>query len=251
MNMKLEDYSLRLEQLLSEIEAFKGRGWVRDEHFRPWIDKFNAIVSAFNSDFGRQVPHHGISHTSYSKSGKTITSAAIDSLASAIVNLKGNIDDTLKRNAEDAHRFHCFKINHKCPHSINPRRYLFFVGMPFDDQYKDSYEFGIKTMLDGNGVNTETQLFRADEKFSSTDIMCKICRAIQESQYILINISGQNPNVMFELGLAYGLNKKVFLLKDKQSAEVTDLKGLEYIEYAHAGDLARKLRERLSDLGII
>ncbi len=250
--MKLEDYSLRLAQLLSEIEAIKkNNNWIRDEHFKPWVDKFNNIVSSFNSEFNRQVCKHGLSTTSYSKSGKTITDAAIESLKSTIINFKENIDDCIKQAAEDAHRFHCFKINHKCPHDIDSKRHLFFVGMSFNDQYKDSYEYGIKTMLDNNGVDTSTQLFRADEKFSTADIMCKICQAIQESQYILINISGQNPNVMFELGLAYGLNKKVFLLKDKQSAEITDLKGLEYIEYAHAGDLANKLRNRLTELGII
>ena len=94
-------------------------------------------------------------------------------------------------------------------------------------------------------------IFKADEQFSTFDILCKICKAIQESQYAIINISGQNPNVMFELGLAYGLNKTVFLIKDARSTEISDLKGLEYTEYSSAGDLASKLETRFSDLGII
>ena len=249
--MKLEDYSLRLAQLLSDIEAAEENGWIRDAHFTPWVDKYNRLVTAFNSDFSRNVSKYGISETTHSKSGKTITPAAVKSLQSSIENLKVSIDETIKQENENKSRFHCFKIGNKCPHEINPKRYKFFVGMPFDDRFYDSYEYGIKTMLTSHGIDCEKQVFRADEKFGNVDIMCKICRALQESEYIIINISAENPNVMFELGLAYGLNKTVFLLKDTTTTVVSDLKGLEYIEYAHAGDLGRKLFERFEALEIL
>lgn len=248
--MKLEDYSLNLKQLLAKIESVKPNEHIRPDKFITWVEEFNSIVLTFNSDFNRKIHEYIISDKDYSQSKKTIADSAIEAFKRQIITLRENIADTLKQNAEDTHRFHCFKIDHKCPHTITPDRYMFFVGMPFDNIYTDSYEYGIKTMLEGYGIDTK-KLFRADETFSTADFMCKICQAMQESQYILINISGQNPNVMFELGLAYGLSKKVFLLKDKASQEITDLKGLEYIEYDHAKDLALKLSKRLSDLGII
>ena len=249
--MKLEDYFLRLKNLQTDIEATKGNGWIRDEHFSPWVERFNSIVTSFNNDFKRQVPRQGITNTAYSKSGKTITNAAVDALKSAITNLKSSIDEMIQQENEEKHRFHCFKIGHKCPHEINQLRYKFFVGMPFDAKFQDSYTYGIKMPLDNNGVECARQVFRADEKFSNVDMMCKVCRAIQESEYVIINISDENPNVMFELGLAYGLNKYVILLKDTSTPVISDLKGLEYIEYAHAGDLANKLLERLRKLGVI
>ena len=66
--MKLEDYSLRLAQLISDIEAAEENGWIRDAHFTPWVDKYNSLVTAFNSDFSRNVSKYGISETTHSKS---------------------------------------------------------------------------------------------------------------------------------------------------------------------------------------
>ena len=249
--MKLEDYSLRLHNLQTDIEAVERNGWIRDDHFTPWIERLNSIITSFNNDFKRQVPKQGISNTAHSKTGKTITAAAVGALKSAIANLKNSVDEMMRLENEEKHRFQCFKIGHKCPHEISHNRYKFFIGMPFDAKFQDSYTYGIKMPLDNNGVDCDKQVFRADEQFSNVDIMCKVCRAIQESEYVIINISDENPNVMFELGLAYGLNKYVILLKDTSTPVISDLKGLEYIEYAHAGDLAQKILTRFRELGII
>lgn len=59
------------------------------------------------------------------------------------------------------------------------------------------------------------------------------------------NISGLNPNVTLEQGLAYGLGKPVIILKDKTTNAISDLGSIEYIEYSHAGDLQQKLYKAL------
>ena len=59
------------------------------------------------------------------------------------------------------------------------------------------------------------------------------------------NISGLNPNVTLEQGLAYGLGKPVIILKDKATKAISDLGSIEYIEYSHAGDLQQKLYKAL------
>ena len=61
----------------------------------------------------------------------------------------------------------------------------------------------------------------------------------------IINISGLNPNVMLEQGLAYGLGKPVIILKDKATKAISDLGSIEYIEYSHAGDLQQKIIQSL------
>lgn len=58
----------------------------------------------------------------------------------------------------------------------------------------------------------------------------------------IINISGLNPNVMLEQGLAYGLGKPVIILKDKATKAISDLGS---IEYSHTGDLQQKLYKAL------
>ncbi|MCH3965526.1 MAG: nucleotide-binding protein [Clostridium sp.] len=66
---------------------------------------------------------------------------------------------------------------------------------------------------------------------------------MQSSKYLIFNISGMNPNVMLELGLSYGLGKETIIIRDKETKTVSDIAGIEYIEYNHAFDLQKKLGE--------
>ena len=250
--MKLEDYSFLLAQLISDISTTHGR-IVRESDFVSWVERYNAIVSDLNAQLERDIPMYILPDDRIEASFHSIriSNKAIDNLKRAIMLLRKTIDDLAIHENECSNRFYCFKINSKCPHKIDSKKYLFFVGMPFAPEYNDSFQYGIKKVFEDHGINSTERIFKADEKFSTSDIFCKICRAIQESQYIIINISGQNPNVMLELGLAYGLNKRVFLIKDQGTEEISDLKGLEYIGYSNATDLANKLQKNFREQGII
>ena len=249
--MNLRDYSFQLTQLLSDIISVDNYRYIRDSDIVPWVERYNTIVSKFNHEFNRTIPEYPIQEIQLSSSGKTIKPTSVISLKNSIQNLTKEITSLVQEESINSNRFRCFKIGHQCPHKIDSQRFLFFIGMPFSDQYIDSYHYGIKDMLERHGIDVERRIFKADEQPSTIDILCKICKGIQESQYIIINISGRNPNVMFELGLAYGLNKTVFLIKDENSSEISDLKGLEYTQYSNATDLALKLQTRFHDLGII
>ena len=109
--------------------------------------------------------------------------------------------------------------------------------MPFDDAFRDSYEYGIKLALETSGNIP----FKANDEISNKDIMCKICYEMQTCKYLIFNISGLNPNVMMELGFSYGLGKETIIVKDKNTKGISDIAGIEYIEYSHAGDLCSKL----------
>ncbi len=250
--MKPEDLVFQLDQLLSDIAA-KQDSIVRDTLFTSWVERYDEIVAVFNAQFERGIPRYVSPDNRLTLTFQCIriSDEAINGLIRTINLLKRTIESLSEQDNDLSNQFHCFKIGHQCPHEIDPQRFLFFVGMPFSDQYVDSYQSGIKAMLEQHGIDTSNRVFKADEQPSTIDILCKICKGIQESQYIIINISGRNPNVMFELGLAYGLNKTVFLIKDENSAEISDLKGLEYTQYSNAADLANKLQNRFRDLGII
>ena len=247
--MNLRDYSSQLQQLLSEVTSFDvNAGSVID--FMELRNRYSELSLQFMKEFSRMSQSMEQSSTPLIVSGK-VPPDAVRSLKLTIETTKREIDFLTYGENDYDNRFRCFKIGHRCPHEIDTQKYLFFVGMPFNNRYIDSYQRGIKAMLEQHGIDTANKVFKADEQYSNGDILCKICKAIQEAQNIIINISEQNPNVMFELGLAYGLNKNVFLIKDEESAVISDLKGLEYTSYSNAGDLAHKLETRFRELRII
>ena len=132
----------------------------------------------------------------------------------------------------------CFKIGvDQCPKSVSFSPKSVVIAMPFRGEFQDVYKYAIRPTLEDQGFNA----WKADENISNIDIMCKICQAVQESGYILANITDWNPNVVFEIGLAYGLGKNVILVKHRKAEVPVDLKGLEYIEYDTLDDLKKNL----------
>jgi len=132
----------------------------------------------------------------------------------------------------------CFKTGSPvCPKNpvLDPNQV--FIGMPFRPEFTDSYKYGIIPALEAVGLYP----WRAEDAISNIDVMCKVCEGIQSSRYSIINISDWNPNVLFELGLAYGRSKVTVIVKDKRSEVPTDLAGMEYIEYASSDELREKL----------
>ncbi|MGD0204381.1 MAG: hypothetical protein ABSC20_10810 [Candidatus Bathyarchaeia archaeon] len=139
---------------------------------------------------------------------------------------------------------YCFKMGALCSKEIavNPRQV--FIGMPFRAKFDDSYRHGIRPVLEKYRLKG----WKADEDFDNIDILCKICEHLQESKYAIMNITGWNANVLFELGLAYGLGKSVILIKDKESEVPVDLKGIEYRSYESSEDLKIELDSFFSSI---
>ena len=140
----------------------------------------------------------------------------------------------------------CFKTGLKeCPKEIKFSPKMVFVAMPFRPDFQDLYKYAIRPALEDVGF----EIWKADEKISNIDVMCKICHGIQECSYVLANISDWNPNVLFEMGLAYGLGKNVVLIKDRKRTVPVDLKGLEYVDYENIDDLRRNITAFFRSVG--
>jgi hypothetical protein len=56
---------------------------------------------------------------------------------------------------------------------------------------------------------------------------------IERADLVLVDITGNNPNIMYELGFAHGLKKKVAVLVDARATaeQPTDLAGFSYLPY--------------------
>ena len=100
--------------------------------------------------------------------------------------------------------------------------------MPFQEDYNNPWEFSITPAAEANGLLP----FRADDRRLAGGIITKdITRSIMEAEVIVAEMSGQNPNVLYELGLAHAAKKKVIMITQNEKDIPFDIKSIRYIEY--------------------
>jgi len=78
--------------------------------------------------------------------------------------------------------------------------------MPFDVEFNEMYDY-LKDL-----IGDEFLVFRADNLLNQQNILKDIIQSIHNSDLVIADLSGLNPNVFYELGLAHALRKNVILL---------------------------------------
>lgn len=103
-----------------------------------------------------------------------------------------------------------------------------FMLMPFNDEFDLIYG-SIKDALNSHGYSCR----RCDEISASKPIISDILTGIMSSQFVIVDISGANPNVFYELGIAHVFKdaRNVFLIKDRTSKTPFDITHLRYHDY--------------------
>jgi len=118
-----------------------------------------------------------------------------------------------------------------------------FVLMPFDIQFDDLYKFGIKEPAAELGILAE----RVDEQIFSEGILERIYRQIALADIIIAEMTGQNPNVFYEVGYAHGQGKLCILSTVTASDIPFDLKHKRHIVHGNSiKTLAKQLIEELT-----
>lgn len=143
----------------------------------------------------------------------------------------------------------CAKINADCLHRVIRDSSYVFVLMPFENSASifDCIKQAVETL--------PTKKFtcdRADVKYTSSDIWCqKICRAIQRARYLIVDTTGLNANVFYELGFAHALGqtKNIIITQDIKKLPF-DLSTFNAIEYSEKNfpRLRADLQQALTDL---
>lgn len=72
---------------------------------------------------------------------------------------------------------------------------------------------------------------RSDEIKNTNFIVKDILKRLLDSPMAICDLSGQNPNVLFELGIRQSFNKPVTIIKDILTPRIFDIDGLRCIEY--------------------
>ncbi len=84
--------------------------------------------------------------------------------------------------------------------------------MPFRPNFNVFFKNSLSLYFERNYKKTVT-LERADEIRRPGIIICEgICKRIQEADFVTVDISLPNPNVFYELGLAFGIGHKIFVI---------------------------------------
>ena len=83
--------------------------------------------------------------------------------------------------------------------------------------------------------DVEMTPIRADDIYGSGSLMDDIWKGIQEAEIVITDLTGRSPNVLYELGLAHVIGKRVLLLTRDEKDIPVDLAQFKYIQYSGQG----------------
>jgi hypothetical protein len=102
-----------------------------------------------------------------------------------------------------------------------------FVLMPYGGWFDQYYDDIYCPAIEDGGLTPN----RADDLYRPGTIINDIWTLTQAAKLILADLSGRNPNVFYELGLAHALAKPAILVTDSIESVPFDLRALRVIEY--------------------
>lgn len=118
-----------------------------------------------------------------------------------------------------------------------------FVLTPFNDNYRPTF-FAIKDVCE----KLNLKCLRGDEEYIPNEIFPSILRHIVKSRFLIVNITGRNPNVMYELGVAHALGKPTIIISKNFTEIPFDLNNKRIIIFDTNEDLRHKLETSITDM---
>ncbi|WP_051870402.1 hypothetical protein [Brevibacillus laterosporus] len=109
-----------------------------------------------------------------------------------------------------------------------------FIIMPIADMpgyepghFTRVYDHIIKPACEEAGFKP----IRADDVKHTNDIVIDIIRKIVDCDMAICDLSGRNPNVLYELGIRHSFGLPVTLLKDSKTSRIFDIQGIRSVDY--------------------
>ncbi len=112
--------------------------------------------------------------------------------------------------------------------NFTPDSNLCFVLMPFLKSMEPIYTDHIKPLVEVEGISCQ----RADDIVGTNIITYDIWEKINRARFIVADLTGKNPNVFYEVGLAHAIGKEVILVTQSMDDVPFDLKALRCIVYS-------------------
>lgn len=124
-----------------------------------------------------------------------------------------------------------------------------FVIMPFAPDFDDVYAV-IKTTVESAAADAKGRCFRLDESRQAGRITDRLLSELRAATICIADLTGNKPNVMWELGFAMALEKPTIVVTQSLAALPFDIKDMQSIEYSRnrlSATLGVQLRQCLLD----
>jgi len=118
-----------------------------------------------------------------------------------------------------------------------------FVVMPFDLAFDAIYENAILAAID---PIPHLSCVRADDIYGPRPIMADVWRSIQNADIVVADLTGKNPNVLYELGLAHATQKPVVLIAQSMEDIPFDLRAIRCLVYQGDRNSRDVLKQQLT-----
>ena len=105
---------------------------------------------------------------------------------------------------------------------------LCFVLMPFGASFDRVYRDTIRPAVKSCGLECR----RADDIFSPTPILEDIWAHIYKSRVIIADVTGRNPNVFYEVGIAHTVGRPVVAITQSSGDIPFDIAQFRYFTYS-------------------
>lgn len=117
---------------------------------------------------------------------------------------------------------------------------LVAVMMPFSQEFAETYQ-EIRRACEAVGLRCQ----RADTIWEETTIMQDVFNLIYRSAVTIVDLSGRNPNVMYECGIAHTLGRPVLPISRNMEALPFDLAHHRVLPYLPNAEGHARMREKL------
>ncbi|WP_020678262.1 hypothetical protein [Geopsychrobacter electrodiphilus] len=210
---------VELNYTLAKISKYlKNNQYVYLRAFDSWTDSYNAVAVRLNADKTLTVPTFRLSPSDYSPSGKSIKKTSVDKFIKTInhqiVRLENKIDELHREAAlqlAEPHplaRFFPSDPDGKTLDQPSADKRVVVAG-PGTDVGRSVFHQGIQPLLEAQGLGW----FRVEASPLDENGLCELCQQLYTCRLAILDLAGQDANVMLTLGLAYGIGKPVILLQ--------------------------------------